>query len=169
MIHLICGPIGAGKTTIANQLAEQHSAIRFSEDEWLSNLFIPDAPENLLDQPIEVVAAWASEKYQRCRGQIWPVCEQILQQDVHVVLDGAAANKEQRDKIRQKAIKVGVGFKLYYVTTDTETRRSRVLERNVKGGETYSIEVTPIMFEFMEKFFEIPDESELSAAEIIHT
>jgi len=169
LIHLICGPIGAGKTTIAHQLAEQHSAIRFSEDEWLSNLFIPDAPENLLDEHIEMVAAWASEKYQRCRGQIWPVCEQILQQGVHVVLDGAAANKEQRDKIRQKAIKAGVGFKLYYATADTETRRSRVLERNVKGGKTYSMEVTAEMFELMENFFEIPDKSELSAAKIIHT
>ena len=169
MIHLICGPIGAGKTTIAHQLAEQHGAIRFSEDEWLSHLFIPDAPENLLDEPMEMVAAWATERYQRCRGQIWPLCEQLLKQGMHVVLDGAAANKEQRDKIREKAIKTGVGFKLYYVTTDTETRRSRVLERNVKGGKTYSIEVTPEVFELMENFFEIPDESELSAAEIIHT
>ena len=118
---------------------------------------------------MEMVAAWATEKYQRCRGQIWPLCEQLLKQGMHVVLDGAAANKEQRDKIREKAIKTGVGFKLYYVTTDTETRRSRVLERNVKGGKTYSIEVTPEVFELMENLFEIPDESELSAAEIIHT
>ena len=169
MIHLICGPIGAGKTTIAHQLAEQHNAIRFSEDEWLSNLFIPDAPENLLDESIEMLATWAAEKYQRCRGQIWPLCEQLLKQGIHVVLDGAAANKEQRDKIREKAAKSGVGFKLYYVTADKETRRSRVLERNAKGGKTYSMQVSVEMFELMEHLFEMPELGELSSAEIIKT
>lgn len=168
MIHLICGPIGAGKTTIAHQIAKQHNAIRFSEDEWLSCLFIPDAPEGLLEEPVDVVATWASEKYQRCRAQIWPLCKQLLQQGVSVVLDGAAANKEQRDKIREKAIKSGVGFKLYYVTSDKETRKNRVFERNRTGGKTFSIEVTPAMFDLMECFFETPINEELDMAKVIN-
>jgi len=169
LIHLICGPIGAGKTSFAHELAEQHQAIRFSEDEWLNTLFVPDAPENLLEEPIENVAQWASEKYQRCRSQIWPICEQLLKHGIPVILDGAAANKEQRELIRYKAEQYGVDFKLYFVTAEVETRRSRVFERNVKKGVTYSLDVTPEMFELMESFFESPIEDELQITEVINT
>jgi hypothetical protein len=34
-VHLICGPIGAAKTTTAGRLARQHRAVRFSLDAWV--------------------------------------------------------------------------------------------------------------------------------------
>jgi len=167
MIHLVCGPIGAGKTTLAHQLAEEHGAIRFSEDEWLKQLFVPDAPEGLMNEPAEVIATWAMDKYQRCRGQIWLVFQQLLEQGVSVVLDGAAANKTQRDLIRQKASDHGVGFQLHYVTADPEIRKTRVLERNSVQGETYSLDVTEGMIDLMEAFFEAPEDDELLNAHVI--
>ena len=36
MIHLVCGPIGAGKTTYVITLAKKENAIRFSEVERFS-------------------------------------------------------------------------------------------------------------------------------------
>ena len=119
MIHLVGGPIGAGKTTLAHKIAEEHGAICFSEDEWLSKLFVPDAPDGLLEESAEIIAAWASEKYQRCRGQIWIICKQLLSQGMIVVLDGHAANKEQRDLIRKKASDRNVGFQLHFATSST--------------------------------------------------
>ena len=169
MIHLICGPIGAGKTTIAHQIAEQYGAIRFSEDEWLSKLFIPDAPQDLMSCSDDIISAWATEKYQRCRGQIWLLCERLLSLGVPVVLDGAAATKEQRDAFRKKASKCGVDFQLHYVTSDSETRKKRVFERNNEKGRTYSIEVTLGMFNMMETFFQPPVADELAEARVVHT
>ena len=169
MIYLVCGPIGAGKTTYAINLAEKESAVRFSEDEWLEKLFVPDAPEGLLEQPMQVVGAWATEKYQRCRGQIWLVCQQLLKNNVSIVLDGAAANKEQRDLIRKKASSNNADFQLHYVTSAADTRRKRVFERNIAQGETYSLEVTPAMFEHTEKFFSPPIGNELDEAVVIKT
>ena len=169
MIHLVCGPIGAGKTTYAISLAEKEGAIRFSEDEWLARLFVPDAPEGLLEQPIQVVGAWASEKYQRCRGQIWLVCQQLLRNNVSVVLDGAAANKEQRDAVRKKALRNNLGFQLHYVTSAANTRKERIYQRNATRGETYSLEVTPAMFEHTEEFFSPPFGEELNGAIVIET
>jgi len=169
VIHLICGPIGAGKTTVAHEVAIKHNAIRFSEDEWLSRLFVPDAPEGLLDEPMNVVGAWASEKYLRCRGQIWAVCKQLLNQNVNIVLDGAAANKEQRDVIRKKASYNNVGFQLYYVNASSDIRRKRILDRNTEKNFTYSLEVTSAMFEYMENFFQPPVSDELEGAIIINT
>ena len=169
MIHLVCGPIGAGKTIYAHEIAAKHNAIRFSEDEWLSKLFIPDAPEDLLSEPMQVVGAWASEKYQRCRGQIWLICQQLLKQNISVVLDGAAANKEQRDLIREKASNNNVDFQLHYITSAPETREKRVFDRNQEQGITYSIEVTPDMFAHTERFFEPPKGEELDGIIIVET
>jgi len=169
MIHLVCGPIGAGKTTYANEIATKHSAIRFSEDEWLSKLFVPDAPEGLLSESMQVVGAWATEKYLRCRGQIWLIAQQLLSKNVSIVLDGAAANKEQRDLIRKKALAHNVGFQLHYVTSDAETRKKRVFERNKNQGSTYSLEVTPDMFAHTENYFEPPQGEELDSIIIVET
>ncbi|OMH36154.1 ATP-binding protein [Motiliproteus sp. MSK22-1] len=167
MIHLICGPIGAGKTTVAHIVSEKCGAIRFSEDEWLDRLFVADAPEGLLNEPVEDVTAWAAEKYHRCRGQIWKICDQLLEQRLSVVLDGAAANKEQRDLIRKKAKQYDVDFQLHYVTAEVETRRQRIIERNAEKSKTFSLKVTPEMFDMMEAFFEAPTTEELVGAQII--
>jgi len=169
MIHLVCGHIGAGKTTYAHEIATKHSAIRFSEDEWLSKLFIPDAPEDLLSKPMNVVGEWAGEKYQRCRGQIWLICQQLLKQHMTIVLDGAAANKEQRDLIRKKAADNNVNFQLHYVTSALQTREKRVFKRNKEQGVTYSIEVTADMFAHTESFFEPPEGDELDGIIIVET
>lgn len=169
MIHLVCGPIGSGKTTYAKQLANTQGAILFSEDEWLAKLFVPDAPEGLLQEPMSVVGTWATEKYVRCRDQIWLVCQQLFKNNISVVLDGASANKVQRDSIREKAKEYNTAFQLHYVTASAELRHARVLERNIDQGETYSLEVTPEMFEHTETFFEAPVGNELSGAKIIET
>lgn len=169
MIHLVCGPIGAGKTTYARRIAEECDAIRFSEDEWLSKLFVVDAPEGLLNEPMDIVSAWASERYQRCRAQIWLVCQQLLAQKTSIVLDGAAANKEQRDMLRKKATENNVSFQLHYVTSDPETRRKRVFARNIEQGDTYSLKVTPAIFSHIENYFQPPEGNELEAAVIVET
>ena len=167
MIHLICGPIGAGKTTHAIKIAKLCNAIRFSEDEWLEKLFVPDAPEGLLQQPMPIVGAWAQDKYKRCREQIWIICDDLLKQDIDIVIDGSAANKEQRDFIRKKAVFFNVDFQLYYTTADKDTRLKRVQKRNEEKGETYSLEVTPDMFIHAETFFTAPKEEELLNAIVL--
>jgi len=50
MIHLVCGPIGAGKTTYAKDLSKKENTILFSEDDWLRKLFVPEAPEGLINR-----------------------------------------------------------------------------------------------------------------------
>ena len=47
MIHLLFGPQGAGKSTIARQLAEQFRAVRFSIADWMGALLAPGMPQPL--------------------------------------------------------------------------------------------------------------------------
>ncbi len=46
-------------------------------------------------------------------------------------------------------------------------RKERVVKRNIEKGETYSFEVTPMMFDFMEKEFQRPTDEELERAIIV--
>ena len=41
-VYLICGNTGAGKSTYSSLLAQQESAILFSIDPWMQNLYSAD-------------------------------------------------------------------------------------------------------------------------------
>jgi DNA polymerase II large subunit len=50
------------------------------------------------------------------------------------------------------------------VDAPQEVRRARVGERNVVRGESFAIEVTPELFEFIEGVYEAPEPQELKGA-----
>ncbi|NOZ51906.1 MAG: ATP-binding protein [Gammaproteobacteria bacterium] len=169
MIHMICGPVGSGKTTIAHRLADEHGAICFSEDEWLNTLFFADVRPGLMDEPSEQIAQWAVERYLRCRVQIWLLCEQLLTQGGQVILDGGLSTKEQRDMLKAKAVTRGFPYQLYYVDSDHHIRKNRVIKRNLEKPKTFSIEVTSELFDLLEECFEPPVDEELINAIVIKT
>lgn len=67
------------------------------------------------------------------------------------------------------AEKAGLSVQAHYVTAPHELRRQRVMARNAEKGETFSFEVTPQMFDFMEKEFEPPTATELSIATVYNS
>jgi len=153
MIYMICGSTGAGKTTFALQLAEKHQAVLFSIDEWMENLYGAERNESTeLD--------WMLERIERCEKQIWEVCLQVSANDKHVILDLGLSKKSHREKFYQLAESINVEVILYFIDVDQETRWQRVQQRNSERGETFSLEVTRDMFEFMESWFEKPESEE---------
>ena len=162
MIHLICGPTGAGKTTYSRQLAQDRQAIRFSIDEWMANLFSPDL------QALPSVA-WMTERLERCDVQIWELCKQILSQNQEAILDLGLMQQSQRHKFRMLALAAQSPTTLHYLTASEQIRRQRVKARNREKKETYSFEVTELMFNFAEGWFEPPTEAELRGAIVIDT
>lgn len=64
VIHLIVGPVGAGKSTFGLALSRERAALRLTLDEWMAELFRPDRPETGL-------VAWYVERADRCIEQIW--------------------------------------------------------------------------------------------------
>ncbi|HZU85021.1 MAG TPA: ATP-binding protein [Polyangiaceae bacterium] len=159
-VHLICGGTGAGKTTYAAALAQRLRAVRFSTDEWMAGLFMADRPEPL-------TFGWAVERTARCERQMWSVADQLLARGVDVVFDVGLSRREHRDRFRQRAREVGAEPKLHYLDVDTDTRRSRVRERNTSRPATFSFEVTDAMFDWMERWFEAPTDDELYEAMIV--
>jgi predicted kinase len=160
-VHLICGSTGAGKTTYAIALADRVKGVRFSLDEWMANLFLADRPEQLS-------LAWAVERTARCEMQIWAVADQLLARGIDVVLDVGLSKREHRDHFRTRAAQVGAQSKLHFLDVDPQTRRDRLRLRNEKPQIGHpSLQVTDAMFDWMERWFEAPDDDELFGAMIV--
>ncbi|KIG16525.1 hypothetical protein DB30_04438 [Enhygromyxa salina] len=155
-VHVISGATGAGKTTYARALASRTGALRFSIDEWMSRLFVPDLGE--------LEFAWMMERVGRCEAQIWSVAEQALALGVDVILDLGFTTREHREQHRARALALAleVEVAVHYLDAPAELRRTRVRRRNgERDPAVFAFEVTEAMFEFMEPRFEPPDANEL--------
>ena len=156
-IHLVFGPQGAGKSTYAHELAERIGGVRFSIDDWMGELYGPDLPK-----PLNV--AWIMERVRRCEKRIWTTASAVVQGGGNVVLDLGFMKVRNRSEFAGLAAANQHPVQLHFVTAPHDVRRSRVVNRNTEKGRTFSFEVTPPMFDYMEKEFEPPTEPELATA-----
>jgi predicted kinase len=153
-LNVIFGPVGAGKTTYAHAFARRTGAVAFILDDWMARLFGPDMPD-----PIEY--DWMLERVGRCEAQIWATAAAALAAGASVILDIGLMRRADRDRVRQIAEAVDLPIQWHFVTAPVEIRHARVAERNVIRGESFAIEVSPDMFEFMEGVFESPSPEEM--------
>ncbi len=153
--HIVCGSTGAGKTTFAIGLSEKLGAIRFSIDEWMAQLFWADTP-----QPIQF--EWTIERINRCEAQIASLATDLAKRGIPSVLDLGFTTRDHREKFRKLAAEAGTRTELHFVDVPVEERWRRVEARNREKGETYRLDVTREMFDFMESIWEAPDAEELS-------
>lgn len=151
---LVCGPVGAGKTTYSLSLSKEIDAIRFSIDPWMQTLFSKDMQS--LDY------SWMIERVKRCYEQIWQVSEQILCLNGNVILDLGFTTKEQRQYFFDLAKELAIAPEIHYLDALKNTRKKRIETRNIeKDPSVYSFDVNNMMFNFMEPKFEAPSEKEL--------
>ena len=154
-LHVIFGPSGAGKSTYAKDLARRTPAIHFAIDEWMARLFAADMPE-----PLEF--EWMMERVERCEAQIWSTAAAAMATGTSVVLDLGLMRRSDRARVAQIAEACELPLQFHFVTAPQDVRRARVLDRNEVRGDTFSIEVTPDMFAFIEGVYEPPEADELA-------
>ncbi len=118
-VYLICGFIGAGKTTFAKKLEEETGAVRICKDEW-SIRFIGNDPT------IDGYAQWDRKIIDLSRD----IAFQIAEKGIDVIMDEGFWEKETRDEMRKRAKAIGAKVVIYYLDTPIETIRERVLGRN---------------------------------------
>jgi predicted kinase len=156
-VHIVFGPQGAGKSTYSRELADETRAVVFSIDEWMNQLYGPDLPK-----PLDF--GWIMERVGRCEKRIWDTAAEVARTAGNVVLDLGFMKIDRRTEFANLAESCSLPSQLHFVDAPHDIRRQRVLARNTDKGETFSFEVTPGMFDFMEKQFERPTEAELSKA-----
>jgi len=161
-VHLVFGPVGAGKSTYARALATRAGGVRFAIDDWMHDLFAPD-PAPSMD------FAWIMARVRRCEARIRATAADVLATGTPVVLDLGFMKAADRTTFRDWAQALGHAARTHYVHAPTPVRAERVRTRNAMRGETFSFEVTPQMFAFMEHWFEPPGDVERVAAIVVET
>jgi len=156
LIHLVCGSTGAGKTTYAQGLAGKIGGVVFSIDEWMVSLFGQDAPKHL--DP-----SWIFPRVDRCEAQIWAMASRLGKLDVPSILDFGFQRQEHRQKFAGLARQAQLPAKLHVLNVDASERWRRVKARNDHRGETFHMEITRSMFDYIETTWEPPSDDEITA------
>ena len=158
ILHLICGLPGAGKTTLAKEIAAEGGAVRFCPDEWIKDIW----KEN------------AETEGGRFRDEIeqlqWKTAKEILRNSVDVIIEWGTWGRDEREKLRDEARAAGAKVKFYYLDASREILRERILRRNSRRGahEFYipENEIESFLDQCFDSF-QIPTAEELSSYDFL--
>ncbi len=129
IVYLICGFIGAGKTTFAKKLEEKTGAVRIVKDEWSIRLIGNDPT-------IDGYAEWDRKIIDLSRD----VAFSLAEKGIDVIMDEGFWEKETRDEMRKRADAICAKVVMYYLGTPIETIRERVVGRNNNlTGDSFKI------------------------------
>lgn len=160
-IHLVIGPVGAGKSTFVRQLVQQHRAVPLNLDDWMATLFSADRPD------AADVMAWYVPRTLRCLTQIWKTAEAVLNTGGDVVLEVGLIQQHQRDAFYARMGPWADVMVVYVLDAPREVRRERVLRRNAEQGATFSMVVPPHIFELASDLWQPPDEVECANRSVV--
>lgn len=127
-LHLLCGKIAAGKSTLAKRLAQAPNTVLIAEDFWLSRLY-----------PGEITAV---ADYVRCAARLRDAMsdhiEAVLRAGVSVVLDFPANTVANRQWMRGLFEGAGVAHRLHYLDVSDAICRARLRRRNAEGSHDFA-------------------------------
>jgi len=148
-LHFMCGKAGAGKTTIASAVAQDHAAVLISEDIWLMRLFGDQM--KTFDDYI---------RFSRTlKTVVGPLTTDLLKAGHSVVLDFQANTKAGRGWFRSVFEQAGAAHVLHFVTTSDQVCLERIAKRNAERPEG-SHQLTAEDFTYVSSFFEAPEDAE---------
>jgi predicted kinase len=156
VIHLICGAVGAGKTTYAFDLCDRWSAVHFWMDDWMQTLFSADIPA--LPAPL-----WVEERLRRCELQMVKMAIECGWRGIPSVLDMGFLRASFRHQVVDDITAAGLGCRLHVLDVSSEERWHRVVIRNTQQGESYRVPVSRALFDLIETIWEPPTPEEMKA------
>ncbi|HEX7034850.1 MAG TPA: AAA family ATPase [Pseudomonadales bacterium] len=152
-MHLVEGPVGAGKSTFAKALSLSLRAPHLDLDEWMLTMFSPDRPR-------EEFMEWYLDRKARCIQQIWNVAREILDTGTSVILELGLVQRADRENFYRRVDATDYPLRVYLLDTPLEQRRQRVRERNRRRSGSFKMEVSDEIFDLADSFWEEPTEAE---------
>jgi predicted kinase len=144
MLHLLCGKIAAGKSSLAATLGAAPLTVVISEDKWTAPLFGAEMA--------------TVEDYVRCaarlRAAMGPHLVDLLRAGVSVVLDYPANTRANRAWMRGIVEQAGVAHRLHWLDVPDEICRARMHARNAGGAHEFA--PTDEHFDLITSYFEPP-------------
>jgi predicted kinase len=145
-LHMLCGKIAAGKSTLSASLGKTKNTIVISEDRWIEQLYGPE---------LKTLADFF-ERCERLRVTLSPHVVGLLRADVSVVLDFHANTVRSRRWMRAMFEEAKASHQLHFLDVPDEICRSRMHARKAAGGDG----VSDAEFDHVTSFFVPPDPSE---------
>ncbi|SIR61518.1 ATP-binding protein [Pseudacidovorax sp. RU35E] len=147
-LHLVCGKIGSGKSTLTQRLASAPHTVRISVDDWLSRL-----------HPHEIHAL---ADYVRCAGRLRDAMsghiESLLRSGVSVVLDFPANTVATRAWMQGLCERAGAAHVLHLLDVPDEVCKARLRARNAAGDHPF--ETSDAEFDQISRHFVAPTADE---------
>ncbi|MGC3940284.1 AAA family ATPase [Roseobacter sp. EG26] len=128
-LHLFCGKIAAGKSTLAATLASMEGTVLISEDEWLGALY-----SDQLATPRDYVHCVF-----KLRTVMGPHVAALLKAGVSVVLDFPANTVETRQWMRDILQETNASHTLYLLDIPDELCLARLRARNAQGNHAFAV------------------------------
>ena len=128
-LHLLCGKIGAGKSTLAGQLAARPATVLISEDHFNATLF-PDELKTIDDY---------TRYSARVRAAMGPHVVALLKAGLSVVLDFQANTLVSRRWMRTLIDDAAAAHELHFLDIPDETCLRRLRARNAAGEHPYQV------------------------------
>lgn len=147
-LHILCGKIASGKSTLAARLNAEAGAVLIAEDEWLSALYA--------DQLVSIA------DYVRCAGRLraamGPHIVALLNVGSSVVLDFQANTVEARAWMRGILQETNAAHQLHLLNTPDAVCLQRLRARNAQGDHPFA--ATEAQFHQFSKHFTKPSPDE---------
>ncbi|MCZ4347819.1 ATP-binding protein [Devosia neptuniae] len=129
VLHLVCGKIAAGKSTLVTQLGQSPNTIIVREDHWLAHLY-PGELHSLADY---------ARSAAQLRGAIAPHLIDLLGSGVSVVLDFPANTLASRAWMRTLFEAAGCAHRLHYLDVPDAICKVRLRHRNASGEHEFTV------------------------------
>jgi predicted kinase len=148
LLHMVCGKIASGKSTLTTLLANAERTVLISEDVWLSRLY-----------PGEILSI---EDYIRRAKRIKDVLVDhtgsLLCAGISVVLDLPFNTKTSRAWGYAVAHAAGCGHRVHFLDVSDGVCKERLRARNALGEHPF--QASEAEFEQITRYFEPPDVTE---------
>lgn len=147
-LHLFCGKIASGKSTLASRLASESGTVMVAEDDWLNALYSKEMS--------------TISDYVRCasnlRRAMGPHVASLLNAGVSVVLDFPANTVENRAWMREILEQTSAAHQLHLLATPDDVCLARLMERNAQGDHPFA--ATEEQFLQISRHFKAPSPEE---------
>ncbi|GBU14199.1 cell division protein ZipA [Enterobacterales bacterium] len=147
-LHMLCGKIASGKSTLSAELAAHSMTVIISEDQWLARLYAGE-----LNHVADYVRCSA-----KLREAMAPHLIALLQAGMSVVLDFPANTLANRQWMKGIVEQSGANNSLYFLDVADDVCKARLRARNQAGEHDFS--ATDQQFDFITSFFVPPTEAE---------
>jgi len=145
-LHMLCGKIAAGKSTLSAELGKAENTVVISEDRWVAQLY-PSEIKGLGDY---------FERSERLRGTLAPHVVDLLRVGVSVVLDFHANTVRTRRWMRDLFEQAKAPHQLHFLDVPDEVCLARMHARRAAGEHA----ITDAEFNHVTSFFLAPDPGE---------